>query len=81
MSCSVFKWVAGFRWVFATQGEAEHHVVRTLHVLYAFYQYYCLLFSSPFAILLNCYPNPRVFCLFPADSPPHPTGEGEGVKE
>jgi len=40
-----------------------------------------LLFSSPFAVLLNCfYPNPQVlpFC---SDSPPHDTrGEG-GVRE
>jgi len=63
MSCSVFKWGAGG--AFATQEQAEHRVVRTLHYVYAFYQYYGLLFSSPFAIPLNCsYLNPRVFAFF-----------------
>jgi len=39
-----------------------------------------LLFSSPFAILLNwfCH-NPRVF--FASDSPPHPTSKRGGVRE
>jgi len=45
--------------VFATQEQAELWLVRTLYVVCAFYQYYWLLFSSPFAILLNCsHPNP-----------------------
>jgi len=40
-----------------------------------------MLFSSPFATLLNCfYHNPGVLP-FPSDSPPHPTGEGGGVRE
>ena len=59
---------------FATQKQAEHRVVRTLCVVYAFYQYYWLLFSSPFAILLNCsHPNPGVFAFFlliPLSIPP-----------
>ena len=63
---------------FAAQEQAEHRVVRTLHVAGALGQYYWLLFSSPFAMLLNCsHPKPWVFCLFPSDSPPHPTGMRE----
>jgi len=38
----------------ATQEQAERWVVRTQHAVYAFYLYYRLLLSSPFAILLNC---------------------------
>ena len=39
-----------------------------------FFSSVLLFFSSPFAILLNCfYPNPQVLP-FPSDSPPHPTG-------
>jgi len=66
---------------FATQQQAEHWVVRTLHVVRSFYQYYSLLFSSPFAVLLNCsQPNPQALP-FLSDSPPHPSGEGEGVRK
>jgi len=61
LSCSVFKWGPGWRRGFCYSGAAEQQVMRTLHVVYAFYQYYWLLFSSPFAILLNCsHPSPRV---------------------
>ena len=50
---------------FATQEQAELRVVITLHVIYAFYQYYWLLFSSLFVILLKrSHPNPRVFAFF-----------------
>ena len=61
----------------ATQEQAEHQVVRTLHVVYAFYQCYWLLSSSPFAILLNCsHPNPWVFCFSFWFSPPSHRGGG-----
>jgi len=51
-----------------------------LHAVDSFYQYYILLFSSPFAVVLNCfYYNPQVLPI-PSDSPPHPTGEG-GVRD
>jgi len=57
LSVEVGSWLK--EGLFATQEQAEHWVVRTLHVVYAFDQYYSLLFSSPFTILLNCsYPNP-----------------------
>jgi len=40
-----------------------------------------LSFSSPFAILVNCfYPNPQVLP-FPSNSPAHPTKGGGGVRE
>jgi len=53
---------------FATWKQAEHWVVRTLHVVSAFYQDCWLLFSSPFAVLLSWFSS----C---------PTREGEGVRE
>ena len=59
---------------FATQEQGKHQMVRTLRVVYAFYQYYWLLFSSPFAILLNCsHPSSWVFASFSFffSSPPH----------
>ena len=38
-------------------------------------------FSSASAVLLNCfYQTPRVLP-FPSDSPPHPPGEGGGVRK
>jgi len=66
--------------VFATQEQAKHRVVRTLHIAYAFLSV-VLLFSSPFAIQLNrSRSNPRVLS-FTSDSPPHSTWKGEGVGE
>ena len=64
--------------LFATQEQAEYWAVRTLHVVYAFYQYYWLLFSSPFAVLLNCsHPNPWVFAFFLLILLPIPPGRGK----
>jgi len=81
MSFSIFQGGLAEGGGFATQEQAVNWVVRTLRVVYSSYQYYSLLFSSPFAILLNCsHPNPRVLP-FLSDFPPHPTGEGEGVRE
>ena len=63
---------------FVTQEQAEHWVVRTLHVVHAFYQYCWLLLSPPFAILLNWpHPNPWVFAFFLLILLPIPLGRGK----
>jgi len=65
---------------FATQEQAQHQVVRTLHVVR-------ILFISLIAIFSFCYfvklfsSQPVSFAFFPSDSPPHPPGEGARVKE
>ena len=63
---------------FATREQAEHRVARTLHIVFAFYQYYWLLFSFLFAILLNCsLPNLWVFAFFLLILLPVPPGRGK----
>ena len=64
MSCSVFKWGAGWRRGFYYSGASWASGGE--NVAYAFFnQYYWLLFYSPFAIVLNCsHPNPWFFVFF-----------------
>ena len=65
MPCSVFKWAAGWRRRFCYSGASWASGGENTACCICFYQYYWLLFSSPFAILWNCsHPNPRVFAFF-----------------
>jgi len=64
MSCLVFEWGSwpGARW--ASSGDKIALCIFSLSVL-------LFLFSSPFAVLLNClFPNPQVLP-FSSSSPPH----------
>ena len=81
MSSSVLQWAVAWRkgicysgasW--ASGSEKAAYCIFYLSVL-------LLLFSSPFAIPLNCfYPN-RQILPFPSASPPHLTREEAGVRE